>query len=562
MKKMFLLLILVLFGFSLFGCNSKENEENDIKLSDRVFVKTETKENNEILADTTSTSEIVEEAYEEMIEFPINNYSSEMSSIPGLPIFLRHPDHEVFFECTINKGSFIKYYDIPTYSFKKDVSDEGIFWCPEEKVETDKKVYMDVVLRKKDSIVGYAVIEIIILEYTNTRFVPKILKACVFPTIDGDNQKISEEQIQLLIFKAKAENKLSNRLILKIESDENDEAPGDMETIIGIVEEKQQEMIEFLTTDYNELASPGLGLPILLKYPDKEVIFECTTNKGSLAEYYDDGPEDVKGELDEGIFWLPEKITETDKNAYIDVVLRKKDTIVGYAVIEIIIEKWEFRDALTSTFKLAFKPKLLKSCVFPLINGENQEITEEQLQLLICQAKTGIRLSDRVIVKVGAQESHEIPGNMETIRGIVEESYEEMIKFPIENYFFGMSSVPGLPIVFKHPDNEVIYECITDKGSFASFVNGYKYEGELSEGLFWCPEKTKESTKHAYIDIILRKKHDIIGYAVIEVVKEENTYRFTPRLLKACVFPKINGENQKISEEQINLLIYEVKFKN
>lgn len=170
-----------------------------------------------------------------------------------------------------------------------------------------------------------------------------------------------------------------------------------------------------------------------------------------------------------------------------------------------------------------------------------------------------IKLTDRIFVKTGTSLNDEILGDIEMISEIVEEKYEEMIEFPLEYYSFAMSSVPGVPIVLKHPDNEVIFQCTINKGSFEYYKQTASTTAEVGEKIFWCPESTKESTKHAYIDIVVKKDINIVGYMVIEVIKKEETYAFVPKLLKASSFPKINDEYQNITDDQIKILINEVK---
>ncbi len=170
-----------------------------------------------------------------------------------------------------------------------------------------------------------------------------------------------------------------------------------------------------------------------------------------------------------------------------------------------------------------------------------------------------IKLLDLFFVKAENIQNNEIVGDIEMISKIVEEKYEKMIGFPIDYYCVAMSSVPGLPIIFKYPDNEVIFECTINKGSFKYDKKITSVIAKVDEKIFWCPGNIKEFTEQAYIDIILKKNGSIVGYAVIEIVKKDNTCDFTPKLLKACVFPKINGVDQNITIDQIKLLISEVK---
>lgn len=180
-------------------------------------------------------------------------------------------------------------------------------------------------------------------------------------------------------------------------------------------------------------------------------------------------------------------------------------------------------------------------------NNDNQSKKEEYEQL-----------SRRVFVKTLNTQDEEIIGENEVQNEMIEEKYDEMINIPLDYYDFTMSSVSGIPLILYYPNNKAIFKCIINSGSFkydSQESNRNAYSGEL---VFWCPNESKESTNKAYVDIIVKEDNYIVGYAVIEITKD-NAITFVPKLLKASIFPKQNGEYQNITETQVKMLINSIK---
>lgn len=57
-----------------------------------------------------------------------------------------------------------------------------------------------------------------------------------------------------------------------------------------------------------------------------------------------------------------------------------------------------------------------------------------------------------------------------------------------------------------------------------------------------------------WLEFVNRKNTDIIGYAVVRVDKISD-YHYNAEVVKAVTFPKVNGEYQAVTEEQVNQLI-------
>lgn len=67
-------------------------------------------------------------------------------------------------------------------------------------------------------------------------------------------------------------------------------------------------------------------------------------------------------------------------------------------------------------------------------------------------------------------------------------------------------------------------------------------------------------TKQAFIEIILKVNDNIIGYAVVKILKApDDRDNYAARIFKSALFPKVKGEYQNITKEQVEKLIGKVK---
>ena len=61
-----------------------------------------------------------------------------------------------------------------------------------------------------------------------------------------------------------------------------------------------------------------------------------------------------------------------------------------------------------------------------------------------------------------------------------------------------------------------------------------------------------------WLEFVNRKDSQIIGYAVVKVTRIDK-YNYEPEVVKAVTFPRVNGEYQTVTEEQITQLIKNVE---
>lgn len=202
MKKVLLLSMILLFGIMFAGCKCN-NENNYIRLSDRVFVRVESSYNNETEGNNEKLSKIKEEEYPEMLEIPQVDYSIDMD-IPYIPIVLRSSDDDVVFYCTCAEPEFT----LDLYG-EKIKQEEKIYWLPPHKI-FEEPIYIDIILKKGSNIIGYAVISIVSPKAPDGSYIyawrNKILKTSIFPKIKGRYQNITDEQVKMLISNVKKES--------------------------------------------------------------------------------------------------------------------------------------------------------------------------------------------------------------------------------------------------------------------------------------------------------------------------------------------------------------------
>lgn len=140
---------------------------------------------------------------------------------------------------------------------------------------------------------------------------------------------------------------------------------------------------------------------------------------------------------------------------------------------------------------------------------------------------------------------------------------ENMIEIELDTWFF-TSGIPNnlLRVKYEDEDENVVFECLTNEGSFW-WNNEYtkKVVAKPNEELSWqCPINGPDSNENIYIDIILKRENNIIGYAVIEINQIEG-YDYSAQVIKTGVFPRVNENYQDITEQYVSDVIANAKNK-
>jgi len=134
----------------------------------------------------------------------------------------------------------------------------------------------------------------------------------------------------------------------------------------------------------------------------------------------------------------------------------------------------------------------------------------------------------------------------------------------LHTWFF-TSGIPNNAIVVKHDDENVTFECIVDQGQFWVYdLQQYSKHVKLKPNntIYWhgWENGSDEIIQHAFVDIILKVEDNIIGYAVIEIIPT-TPLAYMASVLKSAFFPKVQGEYQTITGEQIANIVEQIKNK-
>lgn len=125
------------------------------------------------------------------------------------------------------------------------------------------------------------------------------------------------------------------------------------------------------------------GYPITLDYANENAVFICTVETGVFGwRPPSDEARRVEVKPGNGFWWNPVGIAEV-KPVYVNIILKLDNTILGYALIELYP---------SDANGFSFFARTVKSALFPKIDGEYQNITEPQVNMLINKAKAGVGL--------------------------------------------------------------------------------------------------------------------------------------------------------------------------
>ena len=136
---------------------------------------------------------------------------------------------------------------------------------------------------------------------------------------------------------------------------------------------------------------------VTIKYNDPYTLFYGELDLGGMGY----GPSMIPKKMNyfsgDSIYWwrisVNEKLTGTGE-AYIDLIIKSEEKIIGYAVVK--VDYWGETEE-----EQGQKLTVLKSVLFPALDGIFQKVTEEQVRSAIDQ------------VKAEGQTNNEEPGNIE-----------------------------------------------------------------------------------------------------------------------------------------------------
>lgn len=182
-------LILCLLLSLLTGCHIDENNVNNYDSYGYVA-----------FAKVAYNGEIASiEGVEGIIEIDLDSWYFT-SGVPNNAIKVKYPteDEKVTFECKTNKGKFWwgnEYVDKATIK-----QNDTIYWHADSDIPCGDTIYIDIIVKNDQNIIGYAVIEAEQTE-NSLEFTAKVLKTEIYPKINDKFQEITEEYVSKAIEK-------------------------------------------------------------------------------------------------------------------------------------------------------------------------------------------------------------------------------------------------------------------------------------------------------------------------------------------------------------------------
>jgi len=161
-------------------------------------------------------------------------------------------------------------------------------------------------------------------------------------------------------------------------------------------------------------------------------------------------------------------------------------------------------------------------------------------------------------VENAEQAIEDVPQKEEEM-GIFEVEADDMVDCSHFEYSFTMSAIGAMLVLF-HADENAVFECSVDNGQFG-LQSSTNQNGQKVHDLFWSPGHYDAPIfEQAFVDIILKLDEQIIGYAVVEIyATAPSNMGFKARNLKSAIFPKVDGEYQNITENQVKSIIEKIK---
>jgi len=158
-------------------------------------------------------------------------------------------------------------------------------------------------------------------------------------------------------------------------------------TVLAVVEE-EAELVEF--GFQNLPLSVNLRHRVTMIYSDENAVFYCRADNGVLRANstsifpLNNITKNVCVLSGEYFYWHDTEVEDGKilydvDHAFIEIVVKLEETIIGYTVIEVY-------DGMPPYY--VFSADILKSVIFPQINGEYQKVSEKYVQTAIEKVKT------------------------------------------------------------------------------------------------------------------------------------------------------------------------------
>jgi hypothetical protein len=139
------------------------------------------------------------------------------------------------------------------------------------------------------------------------------------------------------------------------------------------------------------------------------------------------------------------------------------------------------------------------------------------------------------------------------------EAAAELVELSVWHF---TSGIMNNRIKMIYPDANAVFCCTVNEGRFNPWAAGsYVQEKNVYSGetIYW--QASGADIEGAFVEIVLKKEENIIGYAVIEIYKRTGVTHEAV-VLKSVLFPPVSGKYQDVSEEYVKAAIEEIKNGN
>ena len=196
---------------------------------------------------------------------------------------------------------------------------------------------------------------------------------------------------------------------------------------------------------------------------------------------------------------------------------------------------------------------LCATTMFSAVGFSSCQVTD------VAQLQEAINEKEEQIAQL-EQDKQDLEGQVEDLESelakyeslIVEQEVNDMVEFKV---WYFTSGVPNNQIIFHCPIEGVLFECIREDAFGWDGQGMHEYSVSAEKSFSWSGYADVTKT---YVDVYVKLGDNYVGYAVIEINIKD--YQATPTLLKSVMFPKLWGEYQQVSKEEVKVLIEKAKI--
>lgn len=292
-------------------------------------------------------------------------------------------------------------------------------------------------------------------------------------------------------------------------------------------------------------------------YPGMTITVDLSAPYGSFCTY-----KDIFGENTTlsypfyNLFWTDYiDVTESPSGAhhvFIEGIIRADGHIVGYGIYEI-----------GTNNSISYASVRSETVSFPMINGQLQDISEEYVAERLEEMKQIITPFDYdEIALEQIVYFYNIPADRAREDGLI---YQPLLWCSTTN------DIRGVPIKFDmaddaYPGTTITVELTANNGGFWSWQSGFTelvVDLENHSEVYWLSDSDSiqevfERDGAVFVEAIIRADGNIVGYGIYEIGTEDFIWYTVSRCETVC-FPKIKGELQKVTEEDVAQRLSEKK---